>query len=108
MASKCKIKVNDKVMIKSGKDKGKIGSVKRINKQADTLIIDQLNMVKRHIKGNPYSGKTGGIQEQEAPVAYSNVALVCDSCAKPTRVGYTFSEGNRKHRFCKKCNEMLS
>ncbi|MFP4391569.1 MAG: 50S ribosomal protein L24 [Desulfohalobiaceae bacterium] len=105
---KFRIKVNDKVMIRSGKDKGKIGSVKRINKKNGTVLVDQLNLVKRHIKGNPYTGKSGGIQDQEAPVHYSNVDLVCDSCTKPTRVGYTYAQDGRKFRYCKKCNEMFS
>ncbi len=105
---KYKIKVDDKVMIMTGKDKGKIGAVKKIDKKNHTILVDQLNMVKRHIKGNPYKGTTGGIQDQEAPINYSNVALVCESCTKPTKIGYTFSEDGRKHRYCKKCNEMLS
>ncbi|MFO8033200.1 MAG: 50S ribosomal protein L24 [Desulfohalobiaceae bacterium] len=105
---KYRIKVNDKVMIRCGKDKGKIGSVKAINKKEGTVLVDQLNMVKKHIKGNPYTGQSGGIQDQESPVHISNVDLVCDSCTKPTRVGYSFSHDGRKFRYCKKCNEMFS
>ncbi|MFP4212598.1 MAG: 50S ribosomal protein L24 [Desulfohalobiaceae bacterium] len=105
---KYRIKVNDKVMIRAGKDKGKIGSVKKINKKNDTVLVDQLNMVKRHVRGNPHTGQSGGIQEKESPVHYSNVDLVCDSCTKPTRVGYSYTEDGRKYRYCKKCKEMFS
>ncbi|MFO7801127.1 MAG: 50S ribosomal protein L24 [Desulfovermiculus sp.] len=104
---KCKIRVKDKVMVLVGKDRGKVGSVKTIHRKTDRLTVDQVNKVKRHVKGNPYTGKSGGIQEIEAPMHMSNVALICDSCTHPTRIGFTYTDDGRKLRYCKKCNEML-
>jgi large subunit ribosomal protein L24 len=104
---KNKIRVQDKVMVLTGKDRGKIGTVKKILSKKDRIVVEQVNMVKRHTKGNPYTGQAGGIQDKEAPVHYSNVALMCESCNNPTRIGYSFTEDGRKLRYCKKCREML-
>jgi large subunit ribosomal protein L24 len=94
-------------MVMTGKDRGKVGTVKSVLYKDENIVVDQVNMVKRHVKGNPYTGKSGGIQDKEAPMHISNVALVCDSCTKPTRIGFTYTEDGRKLRFCKKCHEML-
>lgn len=107
MLKKQKIKVKDKVMVLTGKDRGKIGTVKMIDRKNDRVIVEQVNMVKRHVKGNPYSGKSGGIQDKEAPLHYSNVAVMCDGCSQPTRVGTTTTDDGKKLRVCKKCKEML-
>ncbi len=107
MMKKYRIKVNDKVMVIAGKDKGKVGTVKKIIRKSDRVIVDQINKVKRHMKGNPYTGQAGGIVEKEAPLHISNVALFCEACARPTRVGYKFTEDGKKVRYCKKCKEML-
>ena len=105
---KFRIRKDDKVMVIAGKDKGKIGKILKILPKSDRVLVEKVNMVKRHTKENPYSGQTGGIVEKEAPLALSNVALVCDACAKPTRVGYRFTEDGKKVRFCKKCNQVIS
>ncbi|GAB6038957.1 50S ribosomal protein L24 [Fundidesulfovibrio butyratiphilus] len=105
---KFRIRKDDKVMVIAGKDKGKIGKILKILPKSDRVLVEKVNMVKRHTKGNPYSGQAGGIVEKEAPLAVSNVALVCDACAKPTRVGYRFTEDGKKVRFCKKCNQVIS
>lgn len=105
--SKHKIHVNDKVMVLTGKDRGKVGKVKKIYGKKSLVQVEQVNMVKRHTKPNPYSGQSGGIVDKENPIHNSNVALICASCSKTTRVGYTFTEDGRKLRFCKKCNEMV-
>ena len=94
-------------MVLTGKDQGKIGTVKSLNRKTDRLIVDQVNMVKRHTKGNPYSGQSGGIVDKEAPMHISNVAVICESCTKATRVGYKQTEDGRKLRYCKKCQEMI-
>ena len=104
---KNKIRVKDKVMVLVGKDRGKVGSVKNINRKTQRITVDQVNKVKKHTKGNPYSGKSGGIQDIEAPMHISNVALICESCTHPTRIGYTYTDDGRKRRYCKKCNEMI-
>lgn len=103
-----RIRKDDKVMIIAGKDKGKIGKVLKILPKSDRILVEKVNMVKRHRKGNPYAGQAGGIEEKEAPLNISNVALMCDACAKPTRVGYKYTEDGKKLRFCKKCNEVIS
>jgi len=105
---KFRIRKDDKVMVIAGKDKGKIGKILKILPKSDRVLVEKVNMVKRHTKGNPYSGQSGGIVEKEAPLSLSNVALVCDACAKPTRVGYRFTEDGKKVRFCKKCNQVIS
>lgn len=105
---KYRIRKDDKVMVIAGKDKGKIGKVLKLIPKSDRILVEKVNMVKRHTKGNPYAGKPGGIAEKEAPLAISNVALMCDHCAKPTRVGYRQTEDGKKIRFCKKCNEVIS
>ncbi len=104
---KSKIKKDDKVIVIAGKDKGKIGKVLRINLKKEQLLIEKVNMVKRHTKGNPYQQKPGGIVEKEAPIAASNVQVLCNACTKATRIGYRFTEDGKKVRFCKKCNEIL-
>jgi large subunit ribosomal protein L24 len=104
---KYRIHKDDKVMILVGKDKGKIGRVLRIYSKKDKVLIEKVNMIKRHTKGNPYRQQAAGIIEKEAPIAISNVQLVCNACTKSTRVGYRFTEDGKKVRFCKKCNEII-
>ena len=103
-----RIRKDDKVMVIAGKDKGKIGKVLKILPKSGRILVEKVNMVKRHRKGNPYAGKPGGIEERECPLAVSNVAVVCDACAKPTRVGYRYTDDGKKLRFCKKCNEVIN
>ena len=104
---KYKLRKDDKVMIIAGKDKGKIGKILRIYPKTDRVLVERVNMVKRHTKGNPYMQQPGGIVEKEAPVAVSNVQLMCTACTRPARIGYRVTEDGRKVRFCKKCNEII-
>ncbi|WP_461210862.1 50S ribosomal protein L24 [Desulfocurvus sp. DL9XJH121] len=104
---KYKIRKDDKVMVIAGKDKGKVGKVLKILRKKDRVLIEKVNMVKRHTKANPYTQQPGGIVEKEAPIHISNVALMCDACAKPTRVGFKETTDGKKVRFCKKCNEVI-
>ncbi|WP_028574917.1 50S ribosomal protein L24 [Desulfonatronovibrio hydrogenovorans] len=100
-----KIRQNDKVMIVSGKDKSKIGKVVKILSNDNKVLVEGLNKVKRHVKPNPYKQEQGGIKEIESPVHVSNVRVVCDACANPTKIGYRFTEDGKKIRYCKKCDE---
>jgi large subunit ribosomal protein L24 len=100
-----KIRKNDKVIVTAGKDKGKVGRVLKLLPKKDRVLVEKVNMVKRHTKANPYAKTPGGIVEKEAPLHISNVALLCDACAKPTRVGYKLTEDGKKVRYCKKCNQ---
>lgn len=102
-----KIRKNDKVMIIAGKDKGKIGKVLKILRKKERILVENVNKIHRHTKANPYKSQAGGIIEKEAPVHISNVAVLCTSCTKPTRVGYRKDNEGKKVRFCKKCNENL-
>lgn len=104
---KFRIRKDDKVMVIAGKDKGKVGKVLKIMRKKDKVLVEKVNMVKRHTKANPYTQQAGGIVEKEAAIAISNVALICDACTKPTRVGYKVTEDGKKVRFCKKCNEVI-
>jgi len=104
---KYKIRKDDKVIVISGKDKGKVGKVLKILKKKDRVLVEKVNMVKRHTKANPYTQQPGGIVEKEAPIHVSSIALLCDSCTKPTRVGFKEVADGKKVRFCKKCNEVI-
>ncbi len=104
---KYRIKKDDRVMVTAGKDKGKVGKILNIDKKHDRVLVEKVNMVKRHTKGNPYTQQPGGIVEKESPVDVSNVMLLCQACTEPTRVGYRFTDDGKKVRFCKKCNEIV-
>jgi len=100
------IKKNDTVMLISGDEKGKSGRVLSILSSKDKILIESLNMIKRHMKpSKKYS--QGGIIEKEAPVHLSKVMLVCPKCSKPTRIGNTMLENGKKIRSCKKCGEVV-
>ena len=103
-----RIRKDDKVMVTAGKDKGKVGKVLKILPKKNAVLVEKVNMVKRHTKANPYAKTPGGIVEKESPLDISNVALVCDACAKPTRVGYKYNADGTKVRFCKKCNHEIA
>ena len=94
----------------AGKDNGKIGKVLKLLPKHDSVVVEKANMVKRHMRANPYTRQPGGIVEKEMPIHISNVMVVCSACGKPTRVGYKFVEVDgkqKKVRFCKKCNEVM-
>jgi len=100
------IKKNDTVMFISGDEKGKSGRVLSILPSKDRILVERLNMIKRHMKpSKKYS--QGGIIEKEAPVRLSKVMLVCPKCSKPTRIGNTILENGKKIRSCKKCGEVV-
>jgi large subunit ribosomal protein L24 len=98
------VKKNDNVMVTTGKDKGKTGKVLRINYKTDRIIVEKVNMVKRHVKA---SQKTkGGIMERESSLHVSNVMIYCDKCSKPVRVGTKIVD-SKKVRYCRKCDEVF-
>ncbi|MDB9822114.1 50S ribosomal protein L24 [Deltaproteobacteria bacterium] len=101
------IKKNDKVIVLTGKEKGKIGNVLKLDAEKGRAVVEKVNMVKRHSKAGS-AGSQGGIIEKEASIHISNLMLVCNKCAEPTRVGkHTLEDGSRG-RVCKKCGELLS
>ena len=93
-------------MVRTGKEKGKIGTVLRVNSEKDRVIVEKVNMVKRHTRAGGKSAQ-GGIIEKEAPIHISNVMLVCNKCAEPSRTGKRILEDGSKVRVCKKCGELL-
>ena len=101
-----KIRKDDKVMVIAGKEKGKIGTVLKVDREKLKVIVEKVNVVKRHTKPSQ-NAPQGGIVEKEAPLHISNVMLICSKCAQPTRVGKRVLEDGRKVRFCKKCNEII-
>lgn len=101
-----KIKKNDKVMVIAGKEKGKIGTVLKVDVDRWRVVIEKVNIVKRHARPGPRT-EQGGIIEKEASVHLSNVMIVCGKCAEPTRIGHKRLEDGQKVRVCKKCGESL-
>jgi large subunit ribosomal protein L24 len=96
-----KLKKGDQVQVLAGKDIGKRGSITRVVAESDRVIVDGVNMVKKHQKPTRKTMQ-GGIIDKEMPIHVSNVALVCPSCG-PTRIGYRFSDTGEKVRVCRKC-----
>lgn len=101
-----KIRRNDTVIVIAGKDKGKKGKVRHVFLKKDKLVVEGVNMIKRHSRT---SGKTrqAGIIELEAPLHISNVLLLCDKCGKATRIGFRFLDDGRKVRICRSCQEVI-
>ena len=95
------IKRDDKVVVLSGKDKGKQGKVIKADPQAMKLIVEGVNIATKHQKARK-QGEEGGIFKVETPIYASKVQLVCPKCGKATRVGHKV-EGDKKVRVCKKC-----
>jgi large subunit ribosomal protein L24 len=102
---KLKIKKGDKVVVITGRDKGKTGEVKQVLPAENRVVVDGVNMVKRHTA--PSAGNAGGIVEKEASIHVSNVAHVDPKTDKPTRIGYKTLEDGRKVRFAKRSGEII-
>jgi large subunit ribosomal protein L24 len=101
-----RIKKGDDVIVIAGRDKGKRGNVLRINPDGRALV-DNVNLVKRHTRGNPNTGETGGIIEKEAPIQLSNLAIYNPVTKKGDRVGFKTLEDGRKVRYFKSNNEVV-
>jgi large subunit ribosomal protein L24 len=105
MVKKFKIKRGDQVVVVSGRDRGKRGEVLRVVRKDDRLVVQGINMIKRHTR--PSAGNPGGIVDKEASIHISNVAHIDPSTNRPTRVGYKLLEDGRKVRFAKRSGEVL-
>lgn len=101
-----KIRKNDTVLVIAGKDKGKKGKVRRAFPKEDKIIVEGINMIKRHSRARR-AARQAGIIEREAPLHVSNVMLLCSKCNKPTRVGFRFLESGEKARICRVCSEII-
>jgi len=100
-----KIKKKDKVIITTGKDKGRDGVVEKVYTKQLTVLIPGLNLFKKHMRKSEQMPK-GGVVEVPRPIDVAKVSLVCPKCKKATRVGYQV-EGGKKQRVCKKCNAII-
>jgi large subunit ribosomal protein L24 len=104
--NKITIRKDDKVKIIAGRDRGKIGKVIRVIRKKNRVLVENINMVKRHSKPTAQN-KQGGIIETEAPIHYSNVMLMCNKCMTEARVKMQRLEDGNKMRVCRKCNEII-
>ncbi len=102
-----KIKRGDTVLVITGKEKGKKGTVQRVLDQGARVVLEGLNLAKKHVKPNPQLGIDGGIQDIAMPLQTSNVAIYNAATGKPDRVGFKFLEDGRKVRVFKSNNEMI-
>ena len=101
------IRKNDNVLVVTGKDRGKRGRVLRVDPEKNRLIVEGVNIIKRHTKPNPQKNVKGGVVEREASVNASNVQLVCPECGKQTRIGRKILGDGRKVRICRKCEGVV-
>lgn len=100
-----KIRKNDTIKIIAGKDKGKNGKVLRVFSERNKILVDGLNLFKKHVKPKK-QGQKGEIILVSRPVDISNVMIICSSCQKATKIGYQI-EDNQKTRICKKCQSKI-
>ncbi|MBR6332051.1 MAG: 50S ribosomal protein L24 [Dehalococcoidales bacterium] len=101
-----KIKKNDTVLVIAGKDRGKTGKVRFVYPAENKVIVEGVNMIKKHARANAQT-RQGGIIEREAKMNASNVMILCSKCNKPARVGHKLLEDGKKVRFCRVCQEVL-
>jgi large subunit ribosomal protein L24 len=100
-----KLRKGDRVRVMSGKDVGREGEITRVIVEQNRVIIDGVNVAKKHQRATKATMQ-GGIIDKDMPLNASNVAIVCGSCGQPTRIGYRF-EGKDKVRVCRKCEKDL-
>lgn len=107
MKPKLRIKKGDTVVVLAGKNKGDKGKVLQAIPATGRVIVEGVNLVKRHTRATPQMPQGGGIITKEAPIHASNVMLVCGKCKKPTRTGMKFLTDGQKVRVCKRCGEVI-
>jgi large subunit ribosomal protein L24 len=106
------VKTGDEVLVIAGKDKGKRGKIRESRPADERVVVEGLNMIKRHTKSRG-PGKPGGIIEREAALHASNVMLICPKCGRASRTGHRFLEETdhkgrpRKVRYCKACDQVI-
>lgn len=107
--AKLNIKKGDTVLITTGKDKGKQGTVSRAMPQTNKVVVEGLNMVKKHVRPQGQT-RQGGIIDKAMPIQVSNTMLICTECGKPTRIGHehrVVNEKERSVRVCKQCHKII-
>jgi large subunit ribosomal protein L24 len=103
---KVRLKKNDLVEVTTGKERGKTGKILRVIREKNQVVIEKVNLIKRHTRPSPTTGQ-GGIVEKEAPVFVSKVRLICPKCATGTRTRMTRTGEGKKVRVCLKCKELI-
>ena len=98
-------KTGDKVVVISGKDKGKEGKITHVLRAENRVVVEGVNVVKKHVKGN--GQQAGSINEMEAPIHASNVMILDPKTKKPTRIGHSINKDGKKIRVAKKSNSSL-
>ena len=101
-----KLRVNDKVEVIAGKDKGRVGKILKIDRNNKRVVVERINMVKRHQKAKDAT-QAGQIIDKEAAIHISNIMLVCPECAETVRTGKTILEDGTKTRTCKNCQATI-
>nr|VFK13947.1 MAG: LSU ribosomal protein L24P [Candidatus Kentron sp. LPFa] len=101
-----KIRRGDEIVVLAGKDRGKRGKILRMSSD-DLLLVEGVNLVKKHMKPNPQKGTSGGIVSKEMPIRASNVALYDPATGKGSRVGFKFLDDGRKVRYFKSTGEVV-
>lgn len=99
-----RIKRNDTVRVSTGRDRGKQGQVRQVATDSDRVIVNGVNIIKRHMKARSIN-EPGGIIEREAPVHISNLRLICPNCGNAARVGFRQQANGAKVRYCKQCDQ---
>ncbi len=102
-----RIKIGDEIVVIAGKDKAARGRVIRFRGE-DRVVVENVNLVKRHTRGNPVQNTPGGIVDKEMPISISNIALLNPSTAAPDRVGFKFLEDGTKVRYFKSNGEVIT
>ena len=102
-----KLRTGDEVIVIAGKDKGKRGQIDKFVSDGKKVLIPNINVAKKHVKGNPNTGETGGIVDKAMPLDISNVAIFNADTGKADRGGFKFLEDGKKVRYYKSNNEVI-
>jgi len=106
MAQIAHVKKNDLVQVLSGVDKGKTGKVLEVLPKKGRVVVDGVNIIKKHTRPTR-TNPSGGVIERPGPIHASNVMVVCPSCNKPTRTGRSRTSGQEPARICKRCGKSI-
>ncbi|MBW2222294.1 MAG: 50S ribosomal protein L24 [Deltaproteobacteria bacterium] len=106
MLAKLHFKKDDQAIVIAGKEKGKSGKILSMISKKECVLIEKVNLVKRHSRPSA-KNRQGGIIEKEAPIHISNVMILCSKCNSPVRIGRKTLEDGKKVRYCKKCGEFI-
>jgi large subunit ribosomal protein L24 len=105
---KMHVKRNDQVLVIAGKDRGAQGRVLKVLPRQKAVIVERVNMMKRHTRPNPNRNIQGGVLEKEAPIHVSNLKVICTDCGKPSRLGRRRLDDGTGVRYCKECGATLT